>query len=172
MKADYYFKDTPEGRAFYPWGILGSGRIVSTEIEATLKRFINIWMVVAFPVAIVAVLYLDSYGPAFVFAALGASLVVFMAVYIVVIERLCAGCPRAAERLTHAEFTRIQGRSYSWGRIAVLIITSFLFVCGGLFIVAKSLAHPGRDTAIGALCALFFGFCLYRFIAMARARRD
>ena len=171
MNADLYFKDTPEGRAFYPYGVVTGGYLVDLEIEATARRFIESWTggSVLGLFGFIGIAAWLGVGQPFVFFVWA---IVALAAYVIGIARITSSCARATARLTRDEFARIQGKSYSSAYMVLLFVSGVLLVLLSIFMLIKSFSNSGTMTLIGAGGCALFGYCLYRLTVIAKARKE
>lgn len=133
---DIYFKDTAEGRAFYPFGAAGRGRLVTPAKEATIRRVFTVYKRIGIGIVVAGVLlWLLSLGKgttAVVLLTLGLRGVAFVICAIVVAARL-ADMPTVSERLTGREILAAQGRGWVFPvLVGVLLVGGvFLMLFGG-----------------------------------------
>jgi Ca2+/Na+ antiporter len=149
------FKQTQHGVAFYPYGVLGSGYIVSKteeeDLRAFLRKFYTLTMI-AIPIGL------------FMGWIVSVLLLVILAIYFnVTVYRLLVHAAKTDERLRFSETQRDHARSFSSARLMFA-----LFFCLALFAIGVLVIWTGfqksdiREIAVGAACAIFFGACSWR----------
>lgn len=120
------FKDTPEGRAFYPRLHRGEGVLVTPAQEAAIKarllvqfRLCLVWM---FAPSVLAILFWIEVLPALLLGLPAAAFGAWRTE--AAMRRLAEGLPRAGQRMTRAEMREARARHTSAARI----IAGFGFV--------------------------------------------
>lgn len=157
---DAIFKKDHDGNTvFYPWGILGKGRVLADPAQAErVRSFVRNYYLVTLPTVIVLGIFRSV--PLLVVAAL-----VLIGWFVIRCRSLLAGAPCSSERLTLKEGYKNSANSHSRLTLWVLLMTSILFVVVGLLIAltAHSLAHVllglGNVVLFGA-CSVVFGYML------------
>ena len=102
-----FFKDVPEGRAFYPFGILTRGCLVNSAIERRLKIFLNLWWLLGYGYII---LVLNIHASCAIDAIIS---ILLLLLYAIPVKLMTKGCGQVSTRLTQTDFIQKQARSYS-----------------------------------------------------------
>lgn len=157
--ADASFKEDSNGNTvFYPWGVLGKGRILPDEATKTkLRKFIILYYQISLPLLILlGVLRLW-------WLALLAAPVIFLW-FLFQSKNLTKGCEISNEKLTVKESYRNSARSHNKIMLWCMLIISLLFVLTGIYAFIKG------KFFIGLIGVVFFGLCSAVFIFMLKAR--
>ena len=157
-------KDKNGNTVFFPWGVLGKGRVLpdeSTEIQ--VRGFVRRYHQVTLPLII---------GVGVIFGWVWSFLLVpvFGAWFYFWSRRLVSKCSYSEDKLTLKEGYQNSAASHNKFTLWLLFIFSVLFVLVGIFfaIAAKS----GYQMILGLLSAAFFGACSVAIGYMLRVRRN
>lgn len=159
------FKKDESGRSiFYPWGVLGKGRVLpDTGTESRVRAFVIKYYVIS-----VLVLLVVGVAAGWVFALV---LVPFLLLWYHFRSRaLTAGFPEAVARLTLKESYAGAARAHNGKVLWLFLVFSILLAAGGLLILLAG--STGYDRIHGAVILLFFGLCAVAIGGMIRARRS
>lgn len=157
--ADASFKQDSNGNSvFYPWGVLGKGRVLpDAETHATLRTFIKRYYMVTLPVIIV--LSVLRLWWLLLPAAIG-----LLAWFLLTTRSLLRNCPVSEEKLTLKEGYSNSAASHNKPTLWALLVVSLLMSLGGvlLLITGKAL--------IGVALIGLFGLCSGVFVYMLRVK--
>lgn len=144
-------KDKNGNTVFYPWGVLGKGRVITDpDNEAELRIFLLRFYKIMLPLAVVAGIFR-------VWLVVAIMVVVLTSWFLIATRRLLVEAPFSDERLTLREGYKNSAARHNRFTLWVLFISSLLFVAGGIFIALK--AHDLTHIAYGLGCAAFFALC-------------
>lgn len=152
---------------FYPWGVLGRGRVLpDAETETQLRRFVRYYNMAAV-VSIIAVAVLLG---ALVSLALLPGLFV---IYRIRMQTLLADCRFSDEPLTLDESYGNTAAGLSGTTLKLLLGCSALFVLAGLGMFFAAIFAGHLNLMFSGLSAvLFFGICCGVFLYMIRLRNQ
>lgn len=156
---DATFKQDSNGNTlFYPWGVLGKGRILKdAETRDQLRNFILLYYKVSLPTAIVLAVLRQWW-------LLGIAGVALLAWFLLKSRSLLKDCPVSEERLTLKEGYRNSAASHNALTLWLLLVVSLLFsAAGGLLLLAGK-------TLVGLLTLTLFGACSAAFIYMLKSK--
>lgn len=168
---DLCFKTVEGQRAFFPNGKLSRGRIVNSDQEAALRKFLSRWFGVT-EVVIIATIVLQSFvgiERGIVFDA--AALALLVAGYYLIMARLLKDCPVSDIRITAHEIRLKQAHAMSIGRLYRLLVTSIVLTALSALGLRISLKAPGWNTVLSGVGILLFGAGTILFIYLLRLRR-
>jgi hypothetical protein len=167
--ANSAFKKDAEGRElFFPYGILGKGRVLpDAETAAAVRgKVVNFYKLVMFAGIPLAIVLVNLPGGG-VLAAVAIGVVACIGTWLY-FRRLTAGLAISAERLTYAEAQRSAAQGHSYLGLILLSILCLVFVIGGLFLLA---VDDTEVRLIAIACIVLFGACLCVFLWMIAAKR-
>lgn len=167
---DIWFKDTAEGRAFYPYGPSGSGYLLDAAQEAVVRSRLRAWLA-AVSTLIVAQFVLQLSIDAL--AALGLVAVPMIALtllYAAWVHKAKARWTRASAPITRAEVLRAYAAGVSKARLAVMLAASVLLAAASAALLLAPLEQPGIVRLAGLSGAAFFGWCAVSVVKIARLR--
>ena len=156
------FKTTEDGRRlFFPWGTLGRGYAVASEVEfQRLRQRVKAYLVISLPLIIVAVIWKGFLGGT-------AILPLLLVPYIVWVQSQCRHLESTDEKLTFSESVAGQARAHGTIGLWLLELTALAFVGGGVFIL---LLDPANWlVAVGSIA--FFGLGAVMFARMLLSKR-
>ncbi|PFH11665.1 hypothetical protein BCF11_4120 [Collimonas sp. PA-H2] len=158
------FKKSQDGSTvFYPWGVLGKGRILPDEAaEAKVRGFVKRYYKIMLPTVII-VCVMAGWIWALPLAA------IFGAWFYFGSRALVAAYPYSDDKLTLKQGYANSAIGHNQFVLWLLFVFSVLFVVGGIFIayIAKS---PGQMmTAVSAI--VFFGACGLAIGYMIKVKR-
>ncbi|MBN1545705.1 MAG: hypothetical protein JW902_03505 [Syntrophaceae bacterium] len=158
---DASFKTDEKGNTiFYPWGILGRGYILPEDKKDSFRNGIKRFLQISLPLVIlITVLKL--------WLLLLIVLPVFIIGYTIWIKKITKNLNSSSNKLTLSESTINSARSHNLTTLWFLAIGSLLFVVASIFII---IIAPEKWT-IGLPGVIFFGFGLYVFWKMIKAKR-
>lgn len=162
------FKKDAEGRElFFPYGILGKGRILAdAETAATLRaKVVNFYKLLMFAGIPLMVVLVNLPGGVTAVVIVGVVACIGSWLYF---RSLIAGLAISNERLGYAEAQRNAARGHSYLGLATLSVLSLVFVIGGVFLLAVDQA---KDRLVAIACIVLFGACLCVFLWMIAAKR-
>lgn len=155
-------KDKSGNTVFYPWGVLGKGRVIAdADREIQLRRFLLRYYKVTLPVSII-------FGILRIWPLLPIIVGVFTAWYLIESRRVLAGTPFSEERLTLKEGYRNSAMKHNKFTLWVLFLFCLLFVVAGIAIALKGVGQSPVIFGLG--CAIFFGLCSLAIGYMLRAK--
>ena len=156
-------KDGNGNTVFFPWGILGKGRVLPDEsTETRIRGFVRRYHQIALPI-IIGVGVLFGWVWLFLLAPfLGAG-------FYFGTRPLVSGCPQSEDKLTIREAYENSAASHNKFTLWLLFIGSVLFVPVGIFItiVAKSFGQM----ILGLSTAAFFSAASVAMGYMLKVRR-
>jgi len=144
-------KDKNGNSVFFPWGVLGKGRVLPDEsTEMKVRGFVHRYYQVTLPIVI---------GVGVIFGWLWSFLLVPLvgAWFYFGIKPLVSGCPYSVDKLTLKEGYANSAASHNKFTLWLLFICSALFVLAGIFIA--SVAKSSGQMIFGLSSAAFFGAC-------------
>jgi len=157
--ADASFKEDSNGNTvFYPWGVLGKGRILPDETTKTkLRKFIILYYQISLPLIVLLT----------IFRLWGLALIAAPAILIWFLyqsKKLTQGCEISHEKLTVKESYRNSAKSHNKIMLWCMLVISLLFVLSGFYAFIKG------KFFIGLAGVVFFGLCSVVFIFMLKSR--
>jgi hypothetical protein len=161
-------KDRAGKTVFYPWSMLGSGRILeNTEMEDSVRRLIKAYYASVF-LAVLG-LILSSAPLRYAFLAL---LPCIYAWYVYTAQQLVAQCRPSAERLTlkdtYAATAAANHEITLWLFFAVFSMLS----AAGIWALFRPVPpDPALGKAVIALCVLLFGAAAAVYAYMLKLKR-
>jgi hypothetical protein len=158
--ADASFKQDSSGNhIFYPWGVLGKGRVLPDEASKTkLKIFLIRYYQAVLPIGILLGIF-RLWLPAILVLGL-----LTLGFYLYV-NHLTKGCPICTEKLTLKESYKNSAQSHNTLMLRLMLVTSLLFVLGGMWLFIKGRLFIGLGSVV------FFGLCSAVFILMLKVKR-
>ena len=156
-------KDQKDNTVFFPWGVLGKGRILPNEsAEVKVRAFVSLYYKVSLPTII---------GVSVIFGGTATFLLVpiFLAWSYFGLKSLISKYPYSEEKLTIKDSYRNSASGHQKGMLWVLFICSMLFVVTGLFLATVATAFSPK--AIGVLLAIIFGMCSAALWFMIKVKR-
>jgi hypothetical protein len=156
-------KDGNGNTVFYPWGVLGKGRVLTDPARAErLRAFVRRYYQVTLPIIIVV-------GVVRIWSLLAVVVAALVAWFIIRSRQLLAGTAVSDERLTLKEGYRNSAARHNKLTLWVLFILSGLFAAAGIWIARNS--YGPRQVAVGAGTAFFFALCGLAIGYMLHTRR-
>jgi hypothetical protein len=149
--AGMYFKKAAGGKTvFFPWGAFAKGYTLADEpLEARVRGFIKLHLIVSLPVLVLAV----NYSWTWFFIAVAAS----YAWFYLKTRALLSGCAVSAEKLTFKESYANSGKAHNKLTLWLLFVASLLFVAVSAWFTVFG---PGGSNKLPlAFSGLFFGAC-------------
>jgi len=166
--ANSAFKTDAEGRElFFPYGILGKGRVLpdaetAAAIRAKVVNFYKLLMFAGIPLMVVLVNLPGGTIGVFGIAAIAGIGSWFY------FRSLTAGLAISGERMSYAEAQRSAARGHSYLGLILLSVLCLVFVIGGLFLLA---VDDTEVRLIAIACIVLFGGCLGLFLWMIAVKR-
>ncbi|MBC9251632.1 hypothetical protein A9179_15270 [Pseudomonas alcaligenes] len=156
---DATFKQDSHGNTlFYPWGVLGKGRILKdAETRDRLRNFVLLYYKVSLPTIIVLAVLRQWW-------LLGIAGVVLLAWFLLKSRSLLRDCPLSDERLTFKEGYRNSAASHNAFTLWLFLVVSLLFSVGGLLLLLAG------KPLVGLLTLALFGACSVAFIYMLKSK--
>jgi hypothetical protein len=159
------FKKDQEGKTiFFPWGVLGKGRILpdeptETRVRAFLSRYYKVSLPTVIGVGVIvgwawSFLLIPIFGAWFYFGS----------------KSLVSHCPYSEDKLTLKEGYTNSAAGHNKVTLWVLFSSSVLFLLAGIFIA--SVATSTSQMAMGLLSAIFFGACSVAIGYMLKVKRN
>jgi hypothetical protein len=159
--ADAIFKQDSNGETvFYPWGVLGKGRIIrDPATRDALRNFIMLYYKVSLPLIVLLVVFRLWWLAALAFP--------LMLLWFVLKSReLLKDCPPSSERLTLREGYRNSAASHNSLTLWLLLIVSLLFCAGSVLLLVAG------KPLFGIFGLVLFGACSGAFVYMIKAKRE
>lgn len=158
--ADASFKQDAQGNnIFYPWGVLGKGRILPDETtKISLRKFIILYYQISLP----TLLLLTLLRMWWLLVVIGFVLFAWFYLHTKLITKDCA---ISNEKLTLKESYKNSADGHNKYMLWLMLLASLVFVVGGVFMFFKGKLFIG----LGAV--VFFGLCSAVFIFMLKAKR-
>lgn len=146
------FKKDKDGKTvFYPWGVLGRGRILPDEpTEVRIRAFVSRYYKVYLPM-VISVGIIVGWAWSFLLVP------ILVAWFYFGSKSLVSGCPYSKEKLTLKEGYTNSAASHNKFTLWLLFICAVLFVVVGIFIA--STAKSSGQRMLGWLSVVFFGAC-------------
>lgn len=158
------FKQDSQGRTvFFPWGILGRGRVVpDAAAESGLRSFLQTYYLVMIVAVVTTQIAFGKLYPLLL-------LPVLCGWYYLVIARTAWRYPYADTTLSLREAYTNQAATHHKTTLWLLLIASLLFALGGLMLALASQQTGGQ--LAGALCTILFGLSAAAIGFMLSARK-
>jgi hypothetical protein len=145
---DSYFRKSSEGNLiFYPYGKFGSGYIIIDDDQIKIKKFLNRYLKISFPLILLSVFLFGIYAFVLLF--------IFILFYSIKIKNLLANAKRTREKIKIKEILRNMAVSMGIPTSIFMLIASILMVGGSAFVLFYR-----NEKLIGILGLLFFGIGL------------
>ncbi len=170
-QASLMFKNTSEGRAAYPYGIMSRGYLVDAEAELDITKFVTSWLTCASLIVVLQIALQVFIGFFRTIELLGAPYAFVFLYYFIVMRRKTGSLTPCSVQQTSRDILTAQAQTYSKARIIFLLIAGVLMTAASLFVFVDTLNKPNSNTVVGAAGVLFFGFGLVQFVRIARAAR-
>jgi hypothetical protein len=157
--ADASFKKDSNGNnVFYPWGVLGKGRVLPDEAtKIKLRMFVIRYYQIILPVAILLGI-LRLWLPAILV------LILLTLGFYLYVNLLTKDCPICTEKLTLKESYKNSANSHNTLMLWLLLLVSLLFMMGGIWLFFKGRLFIGLGSVV------FFGLCSAVFIFMLKIK--
>lgn len=158
---DGAFKEDDEGNSiFYPFGILGKGRVIPNKDEKEklrniLKRYYQVFLPLFLLIGIIVGWFWAS--------AVG--LATLLPLYFLIFK-MTKNYQLATSSLKFSESTRNSARSHKKATLWALFLGSILLAMAGVLM----LIMDPESRLIGVSCVLFFGLCSYAIGKMIRLK--
>ncbi len=144
-------KDKNGNTVFFPWGILGRGRILPDEpTETRVRGFVRRYYLVTLPM-IISVGVILGWAWSFLLVP------VFGAWFYLGTKSLVSECPYSEDKLTLKESYANLAAGHNKFTLWLLFICSVLFVAAGIWITTS--ANSSGQMLVGWLSVIFFGAC-------------
>jgi len=145
---DTIFKKTDDGKTiFYPYGISGSGYIVSQDSEKKIKIFLGKYFLITFILVFIAI-WLSK-----IFAII--SLFFALPFYYIRIKYLLSDAKKTEKKIKFIDITKKTVMAMGIPKIVQMLIGTLLLFTGSIFMIFSP-----KDRIIGITGAIFTGFCL------------
>ena len=168
--ADIWFKDTAEGRAFYPYGPSGSGYLLDAAQEAAVRSRLKAWVAAANTLLVAQLVSQLSIGALATLGLLAVPMVAFTLLYAAWVHKAKARWTRASTPIARAEVLRAYAAGMSRARLAVMLVASGLLAAASAALLLASLARPGIVSLAGLGGTALFGWCAASTVRIARLR--
>ncbi len=157
--ADASFKQDSNGNnVFYPWGVLGKGRVLPDETTKTkLRTFVIRYYQIMLPTAILLGIF-RLWLPAIVV------LILLTLGFYLYVNQVTKDCPICTEKLTLKESYKNSANSHNTFMLWAMLLVSLLFVLGGIWLFFKGRLFIGLGSVV------FFGLCSAVFILMLKIK--
>lgn len=157
--ADASFKKDSKGNSvFYPWGVLGKGRVLPDETTKTkLRKFVILYYQIMLPTAILLGIF-RLWLPSILF------LTALTLGFYIYVNQLTKNCPICTEKLTLKESYKNSANSHNTLMLWFMLLASLLFVLGGIWLFFKGRLFIGLGSVV------FFGLCSAVFILMLKIK--
>lgn len=158
--ADASFKEDSNGNTvFYPWGVLGKGRILPDETtKIKLRKFIILYYQISLPLIIFLTILRLWWLVLLVAPA-------FFLWFFLQSKQLTKNCEISNEKLTVKESYKNSARSHNTIMLWFMLAISLTFVVLGVFVFIKGKLFLGLGSVV------LFGLCSCVFIFMIKAKR-
>ncbi|MQR00634.1 hypothetical protein [Glaciimonas soli] len=144
-------KDKNGNTLFFPWGVLGKGRVLPDDAaETRVRGFVNRYLKISLPmiIGVTTIAGLKWSTP----------LLLFFGVWFYFgTKALVSDYPYSDENLTIKESYANSAASHNKLTLQIIFFCSVLFVLIGIFMAAT--AKSPQQIAIGCFSAVFFGTC-------------
>jgi hypothetical protein len=157
--ADASFKEDGNGNnVFYPWGVLGKGRVLPDEAtKIKLRIFVIRYYQIILPIGILLGIF-KLWLPATV------ALIVLTLGFYLYVNQLTKDCPVCTEKLTLKESYKNSANSHNTLMLWLMLFASLLFVLGGIWLFFKGRLFIGLGSVV------FFGLCSAVFILVLKIK--
>ncbi len=156
-------KDRNGNTVFFPWGVLGKGRVLADEsTENKVRGFVRLYYQITLPM-IIGVGIIAGWTWSFLL------LPILGAWFHLKTKNLVAGCPLSEDRLTLKESYSNSAAGHNKLMLWLVFIFSTLFVVAGIWIAAN--ATSSSQMFFGLASAIFFGTCGTAFGYMLKVKR-
>ena len=157
--ADASFKEDSNGNSvFYPWGVLGKGRVLPDEAtKIKLRTFVIRYYQIMLPIGILLGI-LRLWLPAILI------LTVLTLGFYLYVNQVTKDCPICTEKLTLKESYKNSAKSHNTLMLWFMLLVSLLFVLGGIWLFFKGRLFIGLGSVV------FFGLCSAAFILMLKIK--
>lgn len=157
-------KDTNGNIVFFPWGILGRGRVLPDEATETRARaFVGRYYKISLPMII-------GVGVIVGWAWLLLLVPVLVAWFYFGTKSLVSGCPYSEDRFTLRQRFATLAKSYDKLTLWLLFIFSILFVFLGLYVLGSG--KTSGEMMLGWSSVVFFGVGGLAFGYMLKVKRS
>jgi hypothetical protein len=154
-------RDESGGTVFYPWGVLGKGRLLPDEVaEKRVFRFVKLYYQISF-VLLIGLGLFHWWYPVIL-------LPILLIWYYLQCKALVSTYPVSQSKLTIKQANTGAAAGFGQPVLWALFGGSALFVAAALWMTVSSQAFDQR--AIGFLGVLFFGACAIKAIYMLRVK--
>lgn len=157
-------KDQAGNTIFFPWGVLGRGRILPDEpTETRVRAFLSRYYKVSLP-TIIGVGVIVGWAWSFLLVP------IFGAWFYFGSKSLVSDYPYSKDKLTLKEGYTSSAAGHNKVTLWLLFTCSILFVLAGIFIA--SVATSSSQIAMGLFTAIFFGACSAAIGYMLKVKRN
>ena len=140
-------KDSNGNSVFYPWGVIGKGRVLQNEAtKITLRKCVIFYYQIMLATAILLGIF-KLWLPAILILAM------LTLIFYLYVTHLTKNCPICAEQLTLKERYKNSANSHNTLMLWFMLLVSLLLVLGGIWMFFK-----GR-LFIGLGAVVIFGLC-------------
>jgi hypothetical protein len=162
MASALFKRDESGGTVFYPWGVLGKGRLLpDEEAEKRVFRFVKLY----FQISLVLVIGVGALFHEWYYAVLLPILLIW---YYLQCKALVSAYPVSQSKLTIKQANTGAAAGFGKPVLWALFAGSALFVAAALWMTVSSQAFDQR--AIGFLGVLFFGACAIKAVYMLKVK--
>ncbi len=157
--ADASFKQDSNGNnVFYPWGVLGKGRVLPDEAtKLKLRKIVIRYYQILLPVAVLLGI-LRLWLPAVL------ALTLLTLGFYLYVNLITKDCPICTEKLTLKESYRNSAKSHNTIMLWLFLLVSLLFVLGGIWLFLKGRLFIGLGSVV------LFGLCSAVIILMLKVK--
>ena len=157
-------KDKVGNTIFFPWGVLGRGRVLPDEpTETRVRAFVSRYYKVSLP-TIIGVGVIAGWAWSFLLVPILGAWFYFGS------KSLVSDYPYSEDKLTLKDGYTNSAAGHNKVTLWLLLICSFLFVLAGIFIA--SVATSSGQITLGLFTAIFFGACSAAIGYMLKVKRN
>jgi hypothetical protein len=153
-------KDSNGNSVFYPWGVIGKGRVLQDEaIKVTLRKCVIFYYQIMLATAVLLGIF-KLWLPAILM------LTMLTLIFYFYVNHLTKSCPICTEQFSLEERYKNYTNNHKTLMLWFMLLLSLLFVLGGIWMFFK-----GR-LFIGLGAVVIFGLCSAAFILMLNVKHN
>ena len=135
----HFKKDTDGNIVYFPWGVLGRGRVIPDQDTRTkIELFLCIFCILSIPPPFICMIFLGKKCLLIILPILGFC-------YYSGMQFVLSGCPYSKENLTLKESYAIRSSHCTYFTLSVLLVMSFLFFLFGVFMLGVYFIVPSSN---------------------------
>lgn len=164
-------KDEAGNTVFYPWGVLGKGKIIpNDEAKKVLRDYLMRYMKISFVMIIFGVIVgINFTRMPILLVSLLAATAILLLWHLNNIKRITAGFEQSTAKLKMAEAYTNSAKSHNKVTLWLLLLVSIGFCLIGLVLLVS--ANAMGQKLIGLSLALLFGACTAAIGYMVKVKK-